>query len=330
MNRLVLLLAFVVTPACADTDFYLVDDLAQQSTQIPVRAQAQELAAIYADLKRVAGVEAKLVYSNDPDINAFATEVDGERLVIVQEGLLGHFDGDRDAVAAVLGHELAHHKENHLTEGRRKQEGIRLFGAILGAVVGAHIGDRSGDLAGVASNVAVNAGAGLVALKFSRNQELEADRLTVDWMIRAGYNPQGMLRLQESLGALQGKRRKIGILSTHPTSGKRYKTAAKEIAKLQPDQELLAREIAPLVNEETLANADPQLAETRRAQLDAGLAAFADAMAGAALVVPSTPASNDDTETEAEAEVEAAGVHIGENVSVGDNVTIGGKPVKNE
>ena len=316
MNRLALLLAFVATPAFADTEFYLVDDLAEHSTQVPVRAQARELAMIYADLARVAGVDARLVYSTDPDINAFATEADGEKLVVVQEGLLGQFDGDRDAVAAVLGHELAHHKENHLTEGRRKQEGIRIFGAILGVVVGARVADNSGELAGFASNVAVNAGAGLLALKFSRNQELEADRLTVDWMIRAGYNPRGMLRLQDRLGALQGKRKSMGMLSTHPASAKRYQAAEREIARLAPSQDLLVRAEAPLVSDDALAVAGTQ---AERARLDAELAAFADAMAGSALVPASPPAQAAD-----------AGVHIGERVSLGNNVRIGGKPVRTE
>ena len=317
MKRLAFLLALASAPALADTEFYLVDELASQSTHVPVRAQARELAAIYDDLARVAGVDATLVYSNDPDINAFATEAGGERLVVVQEGLLGHFQGDRDAVAAVLGHELAHHKENHLTEGRRKQEGIRLFGAILGAVVGAKVGDNHGALAGVASNVAVNAGAGLVVLKFGRNQELEADRLTVEWMMRAGYNPRGMLRLQDRLGALQGKR-KLGMLSTHPGSAKRYKAAEKHIAKFAPDGELLARGVVPLVGEDALAAAGTQVADARRTLMDAELAAFADANAAAAGGASLAPAPREDAA--------AAGVHIGENVSIGSNVRIGGKP----
>ena len=307
MKHLALLLCLVAAPALADTEFYLVEDLAEDSTHVPVRAQAHELTLIYDDLARVAGVEATLVWSNDPDVNAFATEADGEKLVVVQEGLLGQFDGDRDAVAAVLGHELAHHKENHLTEGRRKQEGIRIFGAILGAVVGARVGDRSGDLAGIASNVAVNAGAGLLALKFSRNQELEADRLTVEWMIRAGYNPRGMLRLQDRLGALQGKRQ-WGMLSTHPASAKRYKAAEKHIAKLVPPTELLERDTQPLVGEDALAQATRS---ADKAALDAALAEFADVQAGVALAPPAV--------------LEAAKVRIGDNVSLGDNVRIGGR-----
>jgi hypothetical protein len=143
-------------------------------------------------------------------------------------------------------------------------------------------------------------------------------------MIRAGYNPQGMLRLQDRLGALQGGKRKAGMLSTHPGSAKRYKAAQKEIAKLAAPADLLARDATPLVNDEALAVAGTQVGDATRAALDAELAAFADAMSGAALVPapPAPPAAHD--------EAEAAGVHIGENVSIGDNVHIGGKPAKDE
>ena len=187
-------------------DYYLVDRLATQAADAPTRAQARELERIYADLARVSGVEAKLIYSTDPDINAYATIVDGEKLVVVQEGLLANLGDDRDAVAATLGHELAHHKADHINAGRRKQEGVRVLGAILGAVVGAKIGRDSGDFAGAVSGAAVGVGANLLALKFNRSQELEADRLSIGWMIDAGYNPQGMLRLQREIGAMTGRR----------------------------------------------------------------------------------------------------------------------------
>jgi len=230
--------------ARADVHYYLVDSIAAQSTNADLRAQAHELEAIYADMERVSGVDAKLVWSTNPDINAFATEVGSDKVVIVQEGLLESMDGDRDAVAAVLGHELGHHKADHIRAGKRKREGARVIGTILGAVVGAKIGHGSGAAAGA---ILGNAGGGLVALKFNRDQEMEADRLSVGWMIAAGYNPQGMLRLQHHLGELEGTHKSAAIFSTHPTSEKRYKAAEQQIAKLAPPPELLAHPVAPLV-----------------------------------------------------------------------------------
>jgi len=270
--------------AQAENHYYLVDEVAKQSTHADVRAQAHELEAIYTDMEHQSGVDAKLIYSTDPDINAFATEIGDEKLVVVQEGLLENMQGDRDAVAAVLGHELAHHKADHIRAGKRKQEGIRVFGAILGAVVGAKVGRNGGVLAGAAAGTAVGVGANLLALKFNRNQEMEADRLSVGWMIAAGYNPQGMLRLQRQLGELEKGHKKAAIFSTHPTSAKRYQSAEKLIAKLNPPPELLAHEVLPLVGEKQLADSraeikgaeDARIAEVLKPK---GEAPSADALA---------------------------------------------------
>ena len=245
------------SPARAEVHFYLVDSIAEQATKPETRAQAHALEAIYADMEKQSGVEAKLVYSTDPDVNAFATEVgkDHEKVVVVQEGLLELMDNDRDAVAAVLGHELAHHKADHIRSGRKKQEGARVLGTLLGAVVGAKIGKGSGAIAGA---VVGNAGGGLVALKFNRDQEMEADRLSVGWMIAAGYNPDGMLRLQKRLGEMEGHS-KAAIFSTHPTSAKRYQAAQQQIAKAGAAPDLLQRPAAPLVGADALAQAKSEV-----------------------------------------------------------------------
>lgn len=255
-----LLMAFAAACALsplanADVHYYLVDSVATKSTDADLRAEAHELEKIYADMERQSGVDAKLVWSTNPDINAFATEVGGEKIVVVQEGLLSMMNGDRDAVAAVLGHELGHHKADHIRAGRRKEEGARALGTILGAVVGAKLGKGSGAVAGAAVG---GVGGNLVALKFNRDQEMEADRLSIGWMISAGYNPQGMLRLQQRLGELDTHSH-AAILSTHPTSEKRYKAAQQLIAKLSPSQDILSLPVQPLVGDGALASATAEI-----------------------------------------------------------------------
>lgn len=270
MHRTVIALALAVAAqACAgETHFYLVDEIAQKAGKPAMRAEARELERIYGDLERASGVEAKLVWSTDPDINAFATEVGGDQVVVVQEGLLAAMDGDRDAVAATLGHELGHHKADHIRAGRRKQEGARVLGGILGAVVGAKVGKGSGAVVGAAAG---SVGGSLVALKFSRDQEMEADRLSVGWMIAAGYNPDGMLRLQRRLGALEGHG-KAAIFSTHPPSEKRYKAAEQLIAKLAPPPELMARAAEPLVSAQALAAVENEIRHARDERIAEALA----------------------------------------------------------
>jgi len=245
----------LASSANAEIHYYLVDAIATKSTNADLRAEAHELEKIYADMERQSGVDAKLVWSTNPDINAFATEVGKEKVVVVQEGLLGMMNGDRDAVAAVLGHELGHHKADHIRAGKRKEEGSRVLGTLLGAVVGAKLGKGTGAVAGAAVG---NVGGSLVALKFDRDQEMEADRLSVGWMIAAGYNPQGMLRLQQRLAALD-THSNAAILSTHPTSEKRYKAAEQLIAKLSPPHEIVSQPIRPLVGDGELASASAEI-----------------------------------------------------------------------
>jgi Zn-dependent protease with chaperone function len=283
MKRLFALVFFLASvPASGHTEvrYYLVDSVAEKSTSIDLRAEAHELEKIYADMERVSGVEAKLVWSTNPDINAFATEVGADKIVIVQEGLLETMQGDRDAVAAVLGHELAHHKADHIRAGKRKRETAHVLGTILGAVVGAKLGHGGGAAAGA---VLGNAGGGLVALKFNRDQEMEADRLSVGWMIAAGYNPQGMLRLQQHLGELEGKHKNAAIFSTHPTSEKRYKAAEQQIAKLAPPSELLAHPVEPLVDDKARIAATAEIWSAADARIGLALRSGAGDVAAEAL-----------------------------------------------
>jgi len=277
---LVLLLAGVPASGRTEVHYYLVDSVAEKSTDVNLRAEAHELEKIYADMERVSGMEAKLVWSTNPDINAFATEVGADKIVIVQEGLLETMQGDRDAVAAVLGHELAHHKADHIRAGKRKRETAHVLGTLLGAVVGAKIGHGGGAAAGA---ILGNAGGGLVALKFNRDQETEADRLSVGLMIAAGYNPQGMLRLQKHLGELEIKHKNAAIFSTHPTSEKRYKAAEQQIAKLSPPQELLARAVEPLVGDKARIAATADIWSATDARIALALQSGAGDVAAEAL-----------------------------------------------
>ncbi len=254
--------------AHAETHYYLVDAIATQAEDADLRAQAVELEKIFADLERASGVEARLVYSTDPDINALATEIDGEKIILVQQGLLAAMGDDRDAVAATLGHELGHHKADHLGAGRRKEQGARVVGTILGAIIGAKLGgSRHAGSGAVLGASAGNAGGNLVALKFNRNQEMEADRLGIGWMIAAGYNPQGMMRLQQRLGELEAGRAPATMFRTHPPSGKRYKAAQELIAKLAPPADLLARPIVPVAGPDAIAAAAEQIRHDGEAAL---------------------------------------------------------------
>lgn len=263
--RLQFLLLGLLAAATAQADerLYLVSALAERSDSAPLRAQSVELQAMYDRLAARAGVAATLLYADTDEANAFATEVDGRKVVVLNRGLVEQLADDRDAVAAVIGHELAHHKADHVRAGQRKQQGIRALGALLGAVVGARLGNRHGELAGMLGEATVGVGASLVALKFSRSQELEADRLGVDWLAESGYDPAGMLRLQTALATL-GDGRGSALFSTHPASEKRVAAVQRQLSDLPATP---SASVKPLVEAERLAAAESAVRTEREAQL---------------------------------------------------------------
>jgi predicted Zn-dependent protease len=165
------------------------------------------------------------VIDNDDEINAFALPGGP---VYVYTGLLKHAENEAE-LASVLGHEVGHITARHSSEQLTKTYGIQLLGQIV-------LGDDPGLAAGLATNIASS----LSMLKFSRDDEIESDRLGVHYMFRAGYNPNAMTSFQRKLGELEGSdpSKVMNLLSTHPLSQARIDAITKEIATLPPGREL--------------------------------------------------------------------------------------------
>jgi predicted Zn-dependent protease len=110
----------------------------------------------------------------------------------------------------VLGHEIGHITGGHVEE--RMSQALLAQGVLLG------VGSAT------ESQLAV-LGAQLFAsgylLKFSRDQESESDRLGLGYMVRAGYDPTGMLQVLEVLAAAAEGASPPEILSTHPDPQRR-------------------------------------------------------------------------------------------------------------
>ena len=166
-------------------------------------------------LARAAGADGqswdyRVFVDNSP--NAFV--LPGGR-VGVNTGLFRVIQND-DQLAAVLGHEIAHAQYNHAAQ-RSTRTGLAQLGLSLGARV---FGRNDPELA---SRIARYGGAGAqlgFLLPFSRRQELEADRLGVDYMARAGFRPSQAVALWRNF---QGSRAASApqFLSTHPSDATR-------------------------------------------------------------------------------------------------------------
>ncbi len=136
----------------------------------------------------------------------------------ITRGLLAELENEAQFVA-VMGHETGHVMARH-TAQRLSQASLMQLGLAAG---GAVIGGTGGDIFTQAGAI----GGSLLLLKFSRDQELQADRLGVRYMSELGYDPYEALRAHERLQAAAdrymrrtGTERKgslLGaLLSTHP------------------------------------------------------------------------------------------------------------------
>lgn len=142
-------------------------------------------------------------------INAFA--LPGGK-VFVSRGLMAKMDNEAQ-LAGVIGHEVGHVSGRHGNERVSKAQAISFGSALFGIV-----GEISGEDWLRAVGVGTATGGQLFLLKYSRSNELEADKLGVRYMAATGYNPVGQIQVMEILGKASGGSSQPEWLSTHPLS----------------------------------------------------------------------------------------------------------------
>ena len=146
----------------------------------------------------------------------------------VNSGLILACDSE-DELAGVMAHEISHVIAHHAA-----REMTRLNYMQIGSIPLMIISEGSWTGYGIyeASQLAIP----LTFLQFSRNFEAEADYLGVQWMYKAGYDPQGMVSIFEKLDALE--KHKPGALSKafsdHPATPDRIVAVENEIATILP------------------------------------------------------------------------------------------------
>ncbi len=147
--------------------------------------------------------------------------------IVINRGLLVGLKSEAE-MAAVLGHETGHVTAKHSLAGYQRA----LAANVLLAGIAVGTGGKSWvmNLSGVTASL-INNG-------FSREQERDADWLGIDYMVRAGYNPEGAVRLQEYFySELEGGRNPLfleGLFRTHPFSKERLDNARAFIAQKYP------------------------------------------------------------------------------------------------
>src|SRR5205809_5248844 len=115
---------------------------------------------------------------DDPVVNAFTLP---GGFIYVTRGILAHLNSEAE-LAGVVGHEIGHVTARHSASQMSKQQLAQ-----IGLVVGTIASPEFARYAGVAS-----AGLGVLFLKFSRDDESQADHLGLRYMRRAAYDPREM------------------------------------------------------------------------------------------------------------------------------------------
>ena len=162
--------------------------------------------------------EVNLIGSNQ--INAFC--MPGGKIAFYI-GILETLKLTDDEVAVVMGHEIAHALREHARERMGKQTATSIGANIASQVLGL----------GNLGNMALGAGANLLTLKFSRDDETEADIVGLELAARAGYNPSAGVSLWKKMQQAS-KGAQPQWLSTHPAGDTRIKEINKHLPAVMP------------------------------------------------------------------------------------------------
>ncbi len=154
---------------------------------------------------------------NSPTVNAFALPTGN---VYVTRGLLA-LSNDTSEIAGVLAHEIAHVTARHAVARAEMEQRSMLVSRVVSEV-----------LNDPAASEQVRDETRLSIAGFSRAQELEADRIGVRTIAKAGYDPYGAARFLVSLsrnaelnGSSSRSAQGQNFLSTHPTTPERVSQA---------------------------------------------------------------------------------------------------------
>ena len=244
LAALVALLALIVSacatnPATGKREFSLMSEAQEVQLGQEMDPQVKQEMGVYNDpeLQRyVSEVGMRLARASErpelpwsftvvdePAVNAFA--LPGGKIYLTR-GILA-FLHDEEQLAGVLGHEIGHVTARHSAQQYTKATSAGVGLALLGIFV-----PEAQQFQGVAEQAL-----GVLFLKHGRDDELQADRLGVQYTSRTGWNPAGvagMLRTLARLDEASGSRRGVpNWLSTHPAPADRV-TAVQRFIQENP------------------------------------------------------------------------------------------------
>lgn len=161
---------------------------------------------------------------DDPSVNAFALP---GGFIYLTRGILTHMGSEAEMVS-VLGHEIGHVTARHSVERISKAQ-LAQIGLIAGMILSPELRNY-GDLA--------STGLQVMFLKFSRDDERQADDLGFRYLNQAGYEPREMaemFRVLDRVSEAQEQGRLPNWLATHPNPANRVERIQQSIAAAAPE-----------------------------------------------------------------------------------------------
>lgn len=266
---LLTLLASTLLSACAGSparpnggDGVAVGEASSLRTLVPAAELEKAAASQYGQLKRTAAEKGALAPANHPQlirlrgiakrILPFAERFNPEARrwqwevnligskqlnafclpggkIAFYTGIIDNLKLSDDEIAIVMGHEIAHALREHARERLAKNQLTDVGATILGELIG------GGQLTGL-----FKAGGNLMTLKFSRDDESEADIIGLDLAARAGYDPRAGISLWKKMeSASDGA--PPAWLSTHPAGTDRIAEIEQHLPEVMPLYEAARR-----------------------------------------------------------------------------------------
>ena len=202
------------------------------------RAKGALAPAGHPQLQRLRGIAARLVPQtaqwNDrarqwrwevnligsKQINAFC--MPGGKIAFYT-GIIEQLNLSDDEVAMIMGHEMAHALREHARARIAKSQGTGTLLSLGAQLLGL----------GQLGDVAANIGTQLLTLRFSREDETDADLVGLELAARGGFNPQAAVSLWEKMGQAGGGAGGPSFLSTHPSGPARIQELQSNVPKVQ-------------------------------------------------------------------------------------------------
>ena len=253
---LLLCLALPAMPARAQNEGVSVERMSRLRGLVPEKQLEQQATMQYEELKQEARQKGVLAPDTDPglqrvraisrriianatrwnpaaadwqweinliraaNVNAFC--MPGGKIAFFS-GLVDKLKLTDDEIAIVAGHEIAHalreHGRERVAKGNLLQLGASLGSAIFGL--------------GQTGQMVVGQGAQLALLRFSREDETEADTVGLDLVARAGYDPRAGVALWRKMAMLE-KSAPPQWLSSHPSGNNRIAQIQKTLPQVMP------------------------------------------------------------------------------------------------